>query len=829
MSKDNPKCEKSEELEKYFRLKGAANKIRTAILRHLHCFLARDQNSAVANDWWIATAMALRDRVLGELIRTQKVHHENDVRRIYYMSLEYLPGTMLRNTAQALGILDDLELALRSLDQDFDAIAAIEPDMGLGNGGLGRLASCFQDSLATLDYPAVAYGIHYEFGLFRQEIVDGKQVERPDNWTIFGNPWQICRPENIQNVQLYGRIENTYDERGHWHPHWVDGKVVQGVPWDIPVVGYGANTVNFMRLWEARTASEFELDVFNRGEYLDAVRKQSESEAISKILYPDDSTVKGKELRLTQQYFFVSCSIKDILRRYTKKNASFDKFVEKIAIQLNDTHPTIAIVELLRLLLDEYNLSWDAAWAICQGVFGYANHTLLPEALEEWSIDLFTKMLPRHYQLICEINRRFLENEVEKKWPHNSSKKDALSIIHNGKIRMSYLAVVGSHSVNGVAKMHSELLKSSLFPLFNELYPGKFKNVTNGITPRQWLRSCNPSLSKLVDRTLGSDWTKDLYQLRKLETVAECPIFQKKFREIKLENKIRLARTIFFTCGIQIDPHSLFDIQAKRLHEYKRQHLNLLHILYLYRRILKNPSDDAIVPRTFIFAAKAAPGYYMAKRIIHSINVVAKEINNSPTIGGKIKVIFLPNYSVSLASEIIPAADLSEQISTAGKEASGTGNMKFALNGACTIGTLDGANVEIREEVGNSNIFIFGRTEKELRAIKNYNPYAHYHSNSELHEILDWIGSDYFNQKDGDNPLRDIKNSLLGGGDPFFVLEDFDDYIRAQSAVNDTFKNEAEWTKKAILNIARIGKFSSDRAIEDYATHIWHLEKVRTK
>jgi starch phosphorylase len=806
-----------------------AGDLKNAITRHLQCSLARDHVSAVAHDWWIATALAVRDRLLEELIRTQKVHHENDVRRMYYMSLEYLPGAMLRNTAQALGILDDLEIALQSLGQDLDAIVAIESDMGLGNGGLGRLASCFQDSLATLDYPAVAYGIHYEFGLFRQELIDGKQVERPDNWIIFGNPWRICRPENIQNVQLYGRVENSYDEGGHWRPHWVEGKIVQGVPWDIPIVGYGASTVNFMRLWEARTASEFELDVFNRGEYLDAVQKQSESEAISKILYPDDSTCKGKELRLTQQYFFVSCSIKDILRRYTKKNKTFDKFAEKITIQLNDTHPTIAIVELMRLLLDSYNVPWDDAWTLCRSVFSYTNHTLLPEALEEWSVDLFAKMLPRHYQLICEVNRRFLEDEVEKKWPGDSGKKDALSIVHGGKIRMSYLAVIGSHSVNGVAEMHSELLKNSLFPLFNELYPEKFKNVTNGITPRQWLRSCNPGLSKLVDRTIGTEWTKDLSKLRKLESVAECPIFQEKFREIKLANKIRLARRIFSLCGIQVNPYSLFDVQAKRLHEYKRQHLNLLHILYLYRKILDNPTDSTVVPRTFIFAAKAAPGYYMAKRIIHAINIVAGEINDSNAARDMIKIVFLPNYSVSLASEIIPAADLSEQISTAGKEASGTGNMKFALNGACTIGTLDGANVEILEEVGSENIFIFGRTEMELRTIKNYNPYAHYHSNSELREILDWIGSDYFRQKDGDNPLCDVRNSLLDGGDPFFVLEDFDDYIRAQAAVNNTFNEKEEWTKKAILNVARIGKFSSDRAIEEYATSIWHLNKVRTK
>jgi starch phosphorylase len=598
------------------------------------------------------------------------------------------------------------------------------------------------------------------------------------------------------------------------------------VPWDIPVVGYGAQTVNFMRLWEAHTAVEFDLDTFNRGEYLDAVQKQCEAKIISEILYPNDSMDKGKELRLTQQYFFVSCSIKDILRRFSNANFSFDEFAQKIAIQLNDTHPTIAIVELLRLLLDRYNLEWNRAWKMCQDVFGYTNHTLLPEALEEWPIDMFRAMLPRHYQLICEINRRFLENEVEKKWPGDSAKKAALSIIHGGRIRMSYLAIVGSHSVNGVATMHSKLLKNSLFPLFSELYPGKFKNVTNGVTPRQWLRSCNPGLSRLIDQTIGPDWTRDLSKLRELESVAECPAFQENFRNIKLENKIKLADIIYSQCGVKVNPHSLFDVQIKRLHEYKRQHLNLLHILHFYRKILNDPQDRTIVPRTFIFAAKAAPGYFLAKRIIHAINIIAHEINNSKNARDLIKVVFLPNYSVSLASEIIPAADLSEQISMAGKEASGTGNMKFALNGACTIGTLDGANVEIMEEVGQENIFIFGRTEAELREIKNYSPYAHYHSNDELRGILDWIGSDYFRQRDGDNPLCDVKNSLLEGGDPFFVLEDFDDYIRSQAMVSSTFADEFKWTKKAILNVARIGKFSSDRAIEEYAKHIWALKKV---
>ncbi len=547
----------------------------------------------------------------------------------------------------------------------------------------------------------------------------------------------------------------------------------------------------------------------------------------SKILYPNDSTASGKELRLIQQYFFVCCSIKDIIRRFLNSGSTFDEFPAKIAIQLNDTHPTIAVVELMRLLMDEHKLSWDKAWTICQSVFGYTNHTVLPEALEEWPTDLFSNVLPRHYQIICEINRRFLEDVVENKWPNDPSKKDALSIIHNGKVRMAYLAIVGSHSVNGVAAMHSELLKTDLFSLFNDLYPEKFKNVTNGITPRQWLRACNPGLTKLIDRVIGKNWTKELSELRRLEDKANDPVFQKRFQQVKYENKVRLAQTIAQLCGVVCDPNSLFDVQVKRLHEYKRRHLNLLHILYMYRKILQNPTDETIVPRTFIFAAKAAPGYFLAKQIIHSINIVANMINNCAEIKNLIKVVFIPNYSVSLASKIIPAAGLSEQISTAGKEASGTGNMKFALNGACTIGTLDGANVEIMEEVGKQNIFIFGHTETELRNMQNYNPYAYYHGNTDLREILDWIGSEYFRQPNGEHPLQNVRNSLLDGGDPFFVLADFEDYITTQERISELFSNKSLWLEKAILNVARIGKFSSDRSILDYAQTIWNLESVK--
>ncbi|MDE6576080.1 MAG: glycogen/starch/alpha-glucan phosphorylase [Opitutales bacterium] len=810
-----------------FQADSLKSELKRAIIQHLQCSLAREKHSATLHDWLVAVVMVLRERVFERFIKTQKKHHNDDVRRVYYMSLEYLPGRMLRMIAQALDVLEDLESALTELGQNFEQIENAEPDMGLGNGGLGRLASCFQDSLATLDYPAVAYGIHYEFGLFKQKIVNGRQVETPDNWLNYGNAWQICRPENVQLVQLYGRVENAYDDHGNWCPHWVESKLVQGVPWDIPVAGYGTTTVNFMRLWEARTAQEFDLETFNKGAYSDAIQRQSESEVISKVLYPNDSTRDGKTLRLVQQYFFVCCSIKDIIRRHLNGNPTLDNLSQRCAIQLNDTHPTIAVVELMRLLMDEYKFQWDKAWSICKSVFGYTNHTIMPEALEEWSVDLFSSVLPRHYQIICEINRRFLEEEVERKWPGDSSKKDALSIIHDGKVRMAYLAIVGSHSVNGVAAMHSELLKTDLFSLFYELYPEKFKNVTNGITPRQWLRACNPGLTKLIDRLIGKSWTKNLSELNQLEGMAADPSFRKRFQQVKHNNKVRLAQAIRQLCGVTVDPSSLFDVQAKRLHEYKRQHLNLLHILYLYRKILQNPADDTVVPRTFIFAAKAAPGYFMAKQIIHSINIVADMINNSRDIRNMIKVIFVPNYSVSIATKIIPAADLSEQISTAGKEASGTGNMKFALNGACTIGTLDGANVEIKEEVGDENIFIFGHTESELRAMTNYNPYEYYNNNGALREILDWIGSEYFRQPNGEHPLLDVRNSLLDGGDPFFVLADFEDYVATQQRVSDLFRDQPRWVEKAILNVTRVGKFSSDRSIVDYANTIWDLRPVR--
>lgn len=808
------------------------DELKKMILHHLECTLARDPISATKHDWWLATCCAVRDKILHRYIKTQQTHHKHNVRRLYYLSLEYLPGRFLKNNLLGSGILDQTRTALSELGQNLDFIFDEERDPGLGNGGLGRLASCFLDSLATLNYPAIGYGIHYEFGLFRQEIADGQQAERPDNWMILGgSPWQIARPENAQRVQLYGTVNGHYNEQGCWVPVWENTQDIIGIPWDIPIVGYGAETVNFLRLWEAKATDEFDFEHFNRGDYMEAVRDKIKTETISKILYPNDSTEQGKELRLIQQYFFVACSIKDIIRRYKNVNQDWSRFTETVTMQLNDTHPTVAIAELMRVFIDDEHMDWEPAWRMCKSSFGYTNHTLLPEALETWSVALFKKVLPRHYQIICEINRRFLEEDIEKRWPGDDQKKRELSIITEGEnpvIRMAHLAVVGSHAVNGVAYMHSELLKSQLFPSFNELYPGLFSNKTNGVTPRRWLKLCNPKLAALIDAKIGSGWVTDLLQLEKLTPFAEDPVFQQQYMEIKRENKILLAEFIHRTMGIDINPDALFDVQIKRLHEYKRQQLNLLHILALYRRIVQDPFNDTIYPRVCIFAAKAAPGYVMAKKIIHAINLAADFINKNEKVNGKLKVVFIPNYCVSVSEKIVPAADVSEQISTAGKEASGTGNMKLALNGACTVGTLDGANVEILEEVGDENVFIFGNTEQEISALRanGYNPQTYYNNNPELKAVLDWMQSDFFATKSGENPMRYIAENLIYH-DPFFTLADFQEYCKTQELVNKLYQDRATWAKMAILNTALLGKFSSDRTIHEYAEDIWNLDPIR--
>ena len=803
--------------------------MRVRIERHLVSTLARHAGSATPRDWWVATVLALRDTIHERLIRTQGVHNARNVRRVYYLSLEYLMGRMFGNNLLATGLLDTARNALAELGQDFDCIRDSEVDMGLGNGGLGRLAACFMDSLATLDYPALGYGIYYEFGLFRQAFRHGHQEEHPDSWTLFGDPWEVVRPEYTQEVRLYGRVENEFDDRGNYRPRWVDTRTVLGVPHDIPIAGYGTGTVNLLRLWASKATEDFDLAAFNSGGYVEAVREKAVGETISKVLYPNDKTENGKELRLVQQYFFVACSLRDILRRHRRNPAnSWDNFADKVTVQLNDTHPAIAVAELMRILVDEERMDWDRAWGIATRAFAYTNHTLLPEALEKWGVALFERVLPRHLQVIYEINERLMQ-VVEARWPGDDAKKRVCSLIeeNGGKsVRMANLAVVGSHAVNGVAALHTALLRRQLFPEFDALYPGRFRNKTNGITPRRWLLKCNPRLAALVTARLGDGWARDISLLRGLEPLAADRAFRAEFMAIKRANKADLAAVIQAECGVTVSPDALFDVQIKRLHEYKRQHLNLLHILALYRRLLQHPGLD-IVPRVFVFAAKAAPGYDLAKNIIRAINLVGERINADTRIQGKLKVAFLPNYRVSLAERIIPAADLSEQISTAGKEASGTGNMKLSLNGALTIGTLDGANVEIEEEVGRENIFIFGLTVDEVEALRarGYNPWDIYHRDEELRAVIDWLGSDFFSPGEH-GAFSHLHDSLLRGGDPYMVLADFRAYCECQARVDAAFRDRDAWARMAIINTARMGKFSSDRTIREYAEDIWRLEAV---
>jgi starch phosphorylase len=801
--------------------------LKTLVQNRLKFSLARDYNTASKRDWWLATSKAVQSIIIERMIATQTKHHRANTKRVYYLSLEFLMGRLFSNSLYSAGVFDLMAEALKELGLDVEALRHEEYDMALGNGGLGRLAACFLDSLATLDLPAIGYGIHYQYGLFKQEFRNGHQVELPDAWLNFGTPWEIQRPEHATEIEIFGQVENIFDDRGNYVPHWVHTKKLVGIPYDIPIPGFGTTTVNYLRLWESKASSEFDFEAFNRGGYEEAVRDKNASETISKVLYPNDKTESGKELRLVQQYFFVACSLKDIFRRFRKDNEDWEDFPEKVAIQLNDTHPAVAIVELMRLFHDEHKMSWDKAWGLVTRTFAYTNHTLLPEALEKWSVPLFNKVLPRHLQIIFEINKRFLE-EVEAKWPGDVEKKRVMSIIEEGHVqmvRMANLSVVGSYSVNGVAALHTKLIKSDLFPEFDEFYPGKFNNKTNGITPRRWLLACNPRLSKLITSKIGNGWERDLDLLRGLEAYADDPAFQAEFMAIKHANKVDLARMIKAQCGVEVNPAALFDVQIKRLHEYKRQHLNLLHILALYRRLLQNP-DLEMVPRVFVFAAKAAPGYDMAKCIIKAINSIAAVINNDTRINDKLKIAYLPNYRVSLAQRIVPAADLSEQISTAGKEASGTGNMKLSLNGALTIGTLDGANVEIGEEVGADNIFIFGLTVEEVtELVKNgYRPHAYYEANEELKAIVDWVGSNYFTP-DEPGCLNMLRDNLIHH-DPFLVLADYQSYSDCQLKVDAAFKDKAHWAKMAILNTARMGKFSSDRTIAQYAKEIWKLDPV---
>jgi len=819
--------EKQNDLERNQRKSGEA--LKEAILNHLKFSLARDTQSATRHNWYVASAKAVQDLIVEKMIATMEAHNQANTRRVYYLSLEFLMGRLFINNIHNVGAYPEFHAAFEELGLDATDLMEEEYDMGLGNGGLGRLAACFLDSMATLDLPAVGYGIRYEFGLFRQEFVNGHQVEHPDNWLQFGDVWEIVRPEYTQKIKLYGYVEDVFDENGGYHSEWKGAREVIGIPYDFPICGFGTNTVNFLRLWQASVDFDMDFAKFSAGGYVQAVQDKIESETISKVLYPNDTTESGKELRLAQQYFFVACSLQDIIRRYRKQNSDWEQFPEKAVIQLNDTHPAIAVAEFMRILHDEEKLSWDAAWNIVTRTFAYTNHTLLPEALETWSVPLMTKVLPRHTQIIFEINKHFMA-EVEAKWPGDSARKRNLSIVQEGYpqfFRMAHLAVVGSFSVNGVAELHTRLLKASLFRPFQEIYGERFNNKTNGVTPRRWLLACNPELAQLFTEKVGEGWPRDLDQLRQIEQQADDAGLQDWFMQIKHRNKEKLAVIIKDLCGVEVNTKAIFDVQIKRLHEYKRQHLNLLHILALYKKLLDNPDAD-VVPRVFIFGAKAAPGYALAKTIIKGINAVAEIINNDERVSQKLQVVFIPNYRVSLAASIIPAADLSEQISTAGKEASGTGNMKLALNGALTIGTLDGANVEIKEEVGDENIFIFGHTVEgiqELRA-KGYNPREYYESDELLRTCVDWIGSNYFTP-DEPGVLAPLKASLLDHGDPYCVLADFRAYVECQERVADAYRDRSRWAKMALLNSVRVGKFSSDRTIRQYADEIWNLKPIQ--
>ncbi|MGV3662139.1 MAG: glycogen/starch/alpha-glucan phosphorylase [Prosthecobacter sp.] len=806
-----------------------ADSLKLSITNHLRFTLGAYVETASENDWFVATSLAVRDRVMDRATQSRTKHRSQGVRRVHYFSLEYLMGRLLENNLRNSGLYDSTKEALSEMGKDLDVLISKEPDMGLGNGGLGRLAACFMDSLSTLDLPAIGYGIHYEFGLFRQEFVNGKQVEHPDAWMRDGSPWKIARPSYRQTVHLYGKVTQKFDEFGHPHYEWVDTKCLLGLPWDIPIVGYDSSTVNVLRLWQAQADEDFNFKVFNEGSYVDALREKAIAETVSKVLYPNDATESGKELRLVQQYFFVACSLADIVRRFKNGySLPWSEFPTKAAIQLNDTHPAVAIPELMRILVDEEKIEWSQAWAICQKTFAYTNHTLLPEALETWSTALFERVLPRHLQIIYDINHKFLTGDVEAKWPGDSEKKRALSLIEErgGKhVRMAHLSVLGGHATNGVAALHTRLLCERLFPEFHELYPDRFLNLTNGVTFRRWLDVCNPQLSALITESIGAGWLKDSSKLKALDKFADDPAFCQRYAQIKRDHKVHLAKLIQDHCGVSVSPDAIFDVQIKRLHEYKRQHLNLLHIVTLYRKLLENPNLD-ICPRVFLFAAKAAPGYFLAKNIIHAINALAAKVNNDPRIDGKLKVVFMPNYGVSFAEKIIPAADLSEQISTAGKEASGTGNMKLALNGALTIGTLDGANVEILEEVGPENIFIFGLTVEEVTELraKGYNPWDYYWASEDLRLSIDWLASDYFTgNQDEFKPLRD---SLLNHGDPFLVMADYDKYAAAQAEVDKAYRDQKNWVKMTIHNTARVGKFSSDRTILEYAEKVWKLPQV---
>jgi len=801
--------------------------IKRAFLDHLFFSQGKFPALATMNDYYLALAHTIRDRLLHRWISTAAAYTEQGARTVCYLSAEFLLGTHLGNNLINLGIYDEAREAVEELGLDFLELLRQEEEPGLGNGGLGRLAACFLDSMATLEIPSLGYGIRYEFGIFDQDIIDGWQVEKTDKWLRFGNPWEIQRAEWAVEVMLGGRTEHYLDEHNHARVRWVPHRVIKAVPYDTPILGYRNCTANTLRLWRAEAPESFDFGVFNRGDYYGAVDHKISSENITKVLYPNDEAIEGKALRLEQQFFLVSASLQDMFRILDRQHIPVERFHEKFAAQMNDTHPALAVCELMRLLVDERHVPWDTAWDITQKSLAYTNHTLLPEALEQWPLALFSRLLPRHLEIIYEINDRFLE-QVRVRYLGDPERVGRLSLINESghrAVRMAHLACVGSHAINGVAALHSELLKQTVLKDFYELWPDKFSNKTNGVTPRRWMFLSNPRLTRLITEAIGPTWTTDLTHLSELAPLAEDSAFRQRWQAVKQANKADLARFVAHRFGEQLDPETLFDVQVKRIHEYKRQHLNALHIVATYLRLKNNPGRD-FVPRTYLFGGKAAPGYHMAKLIIKLINSVGSIVNNDPDVAGRLKIFFVPNFHVSNGQRIYPAADLSEQISTAGKEASGTGNMKFTLNGALTIGTLDGANVEIRERVGEENFFLFGHTEDQITGLRQagYRPMDFYHGNEELKAVIDLIASGYFSR--GDKRLFQPLIDDLLHHDPFFVLADFAAYLSCQDRVDAAYRDRDAWNRMAILNTAHAGFFSSDRSIREYQREIWKIPSV---
>lgn len=801
--------------------------IERAFADNLFYLQAKFPRIATQNDYYMALAYTVRDRMLHRFLSTVQTYLEQDVRIVAYFSAEFLLGPHLGNNLMNLGIGAPIRQAVDAAGLDLDALLEQEEEPGLGNGGLGRLAACYLDSAATLQIPLVGYGIRYEFGIFDQEIRGGWQVEITDKWLRLGNPWEIPRPEAAQYVKFGGHTEPYTDGGGQYLVNWIPAQMVKGVPYDTPITGYRVNTANPLRLWKAEAVESFDFQAFNVGDYYGAVDEKVISETLTKMLYPNDEPEAGKRLRLQQQYFFVSCALQDMIKMHLFRSPDLGNFPEKWAVQLNDTHPSIAIAELMRLLVDEHRMEWEQAWDITTRTFAYTNHTLLPEALEKWPVPLFAELLPRHLEIIYEINARFLE-QVRRRFPGDEQRLARMSLIdEQGEryVRMAHLAVIGSHTVNGVAELHTELLRRDVLRDFNDLQPDKFANKTNGVTPRRFLAFSNPDLASLITDCIGDGWLTDLGALRGLEAYADDRDFHGRWREAKRANKVDLSTYLHRRTGIDVDPDSLFDIQVKRLHEYKRQHLNVLHVVTLYNRIKRTP-DITVAPRTVIFGGKAAPGYYAAKLIIRLINGVAEVVNSDPDLSGRLKVAFLPNFNVKNSRHVYPAADLSEQISMAGKEASGTGNMKFALNGALTIGTLDGANIEIRTEVGEENFFLFGLTAEEVRETRRrgYDPRTYYESDRELWQTIDRIASGHFSRGDP-HLFQPLVDDLLAY-DPYMLLADFRSYVDCQDRVAETWRDPFRWTRMSILNVARMGRFSSDRAVREYVEDIWRVGPV---